>query len=148
MDVEALKTKYPIINWEIYTKDTRKYWKIIRVRNHTEVYQFFEDMLKIFDMDDLVMLWSLVKERFSSTKPIDDRERVLWVELKMLFEHDTTEDELWKLQRFNFRRTSLTGFPAQSIRSSNAIALDLPYLLVLITGTSQSRQHGKSKSDS
>nr|GEY82945.1 hypothetical protein [Tanacetum cinerariifolium] len=40
-----------------------------------------------------------------------------------------------------FRRTSLTGFPAQSIRSSNAIALDSPYLLVLITGMSQSRQH-------
>nr|GEZ53413.1 putative reverse transcriptase domain-containing protein [Tanacetum cinerariifolium] len=44
--------------------------------------------------------------------------------------------------RFNFRRTSLTGFPAQSIRSSNAIALDSWYLLVLITRASQSRQHG------
>nr|GEU59398.1 hypothetical protein [Tanacetum cinerariifolium] len=43
--------------------------------------------------------------------------------------------------RFNLGRTSLTGFPAQSIRSSNAIALDSPYLLVLITETSQSRQH-------
>nr|GEU50256.1 hypothetical protein [Tanacetum cinerariifolium] len=32
-------------------------------------------------------------------------------------------------------------FPAQSIRSSNAIALDSPYLLVLITETSQSKQH-------
>ncbi|GJU68162.1 reverse transcriptase domain-containing protein [Tanacetum coccineum] len=40
-----------------------------------------------------------------------------------------------------FRRTSLTRFPAQSVRSSNAVALDSPYLLVLITGTSQSRQH-------
>ncbi|GJV88197.1 hypothetical protein Tco_1532135 [Tanacetum coccineum] len=40
-----------------------------------------------------------------------------------------------------FRRTSLTGLPAQSVRSSNAIALDSPYLLVLITGTSQSGQH-------
>ncbi|GKF53434.1 hypothetical protein Tco_0160344, partial [Tanacetum coccineum] len=40
-----------------------------------------------------------------------------------------------------FRRISLTGFPAQSVRSSNAIALDLPYLLVLITEMSQSRQH-------
>ncbi|GJS03074.1 putative reverse transcriptase domain-containing protein [Tanacetum coccineum] len=45
-----------------------------------------------------------------------------------------------------FRRTSLTGFPAQSIRSSNAIALDSSYLLVLITGTSQSRQHESHKS--
>nr|GEV20025.1 hypothetical protein [Tanacetum cinerariifolium] len=33
------------------------------------------------------------------------------------------------------------GFPAQSIRSSNAIALDSPYLLVLITEMPQSRQH-------
>nr|GEW39367.1 ribonuclease H-like domain-containing protein [Tanacetum cinerariifolium] len=40
------------------------------------------------------------------------------------------------------------GFPAQSIRSSNVIASDSPYLLVLITGTSQSRQHSRSESDS
>ncbi|GJS37306.1 hypothetical protein Tco_0535688 [Tanacetum coccineum] len=43
--------------------------------------------------------------------------------------------------RFNLRRIYLTGFPAQSVRSSNADALDSPYLLVPITGTSQSRQH-------
>ncbi|GJU20275.1 hypothetical protein Tco_1153617 [Tanacetum coccineum] len=43
--------------------------------------------------------------------------------------------------RFNLRRIYLTGFPAQSVRPSNADALDSPYLLVPITGTSQSRQH-------
>ncbi|GKA07201.1 hypothetical protein Tco_0686425 [Tanacetum coccineum] len=36
MNVEALQTKYLIIDWEIYIEDTRKYWKIIRIRNHTE----------------------------------------------------------------------------------------------------------------
>nr|GEZ45704.1 hypothetical protein [Tanacetum cinerariifolium] len=46
--------------------------------------------------DNLVMLWSLVKERFNSTEPTNDKERVLWVELKRLFEPDT-EDELWEL---------------------------------------------------
>ncbi|GJZ41281.1 hypothetical protein Tco_0588167 [Tanacetum coccineum] len=45
-----------------------------------------------------------------------------------------------------FKRTSLTGFPAQSIRSSNVVTLDSPYLLVLITGTSQRRQHESRKS--
>nr|GEU34538.1 hypothetical protein [Tanacetum cinerariifolium] len=40
-----------------------------------------------------------------------------------------------------FRRTSLTRFPAQSVRSSNAYALDSPYLLVLSTRTFQSRQY-------
>ncbi|GJR78084.1 hypothetical protein Tco_0148869 [Tanacetum coccineum] len=93
MNVEALQTKYPIIDWEIYTKGTRKYWKIIRVRNHTEVHHFFDDMLKAFDRDDLVMLWSLVKEKFNSTEPTDDKEREIWVELKRLFEPDT-DDEL------------------------------------------------------
>ncbi|GJR67860.1 hypothetical protein Tco_0013925, partial [Tanacetum coccineum] len=46
-----------------------------------------------------------------------------------------------------FEKNLLDRFPARSVGSSNADALDSPYLLVLITGTSQSRQHGKSESD-
>ncbi|GKD21231.1 hypothetical protein Tco_1222934, partial [Tanacetum coccineum] len=63
INVEALQTKYPIIDWE-----------------------------------DLVMLWSLVKEKFNSTEPTDDKEREIWVELKRLFEPDI-DDELRKLQK-------------------------------------------------
>ncbi|GJZ82838.1 hypothetical protein Tco_0648011 [Tanacetum coccineum] len=66
--------------------------KIIRVGNHTEVYQFFDDMLKAFDKDDLVMLWSLVKEKFNSTEPTNDKEREIWVELKRLFEPDMDDN--------------------------------------------------------
>ncbi|GJR67554.1 hypothetical protein Tco_0013619 [Tanacetum coccineum] len=99
MNVEALQTKYPIIDWEIYTEGARKYWKIIRVGNHTKVYQFFDDMLKAFDKEDLVKLWSLVKEKFNSTEPTEDKEREIWVELKRLFKLDTY-DELWKLQKY------------------------------------------------
>ncbi|GJT99436.1 hypothetical protein Tco_1109775 [Tanacetum coccineum] len=62
------------------------------------VYQFFDDMLKAFDREDLVKLWSLVKEKFTSTEPTEDKEREIWVELKRLFEPDTN-DELWKLQK-------------------------------------------------
>ncbi|GJX13176.1 hypothetical protein Tco_0204934 [Tanacetum coccineum] len=50
------------------------YWKIIRVGNHTEVFQIFKDMLKNFDRDDLV-------------------------ELKRLFKPDD-DDTLWKLQEY------------------------------------------------
>ncbi|GKB63583.1 hypothetical protein Tco_0919769 [Tanacetum coccineum] len=63
------------------------------------VSESFDDMLKKFDRDDLDKLWSLVKERFSSTDPTDDKERTLWVELKRLFEPDT-DDIMWKLQRY------------------------------------------------
>nr|GEU57189.1 reverse transcriptase domain-containing protein [Tanacetum cinerariifolium] len=51
--IKALQVKYPIKDWEIYSEGQRKYWKIIRVGNHTEVYQIFEDMLKKFDREDL-----------------------------------------------------------------------------------------------
>ncbi|GJY41300.1 ribonuclease H-like domain-containing protein [Tanacetum coccineum] len=46
------------------------------------------------------------------------------------------------------QRISLTGFPAQSIGSSNTNVLDSPCFLVLNTVTSQSRQHDMSESDS
>ncbi|GJW19828.1 hypothetical protein Tco_0027264 [Tanacetum coccineum] len=73
--------------------------QIIRVSDITEAYQNFIDMLKGFDREDLVALWSLVKERFRATEPTEDMERALWVELKRLFEPDKN-DVLWKLQRY------------------------------------------------
>ncbi|GJY48410.1 hypothetical protein Tco_0438366 [Tanacetum coccineum] len=108
-DTQVKKTKTKRIaketllqeNWEIHTKGSRKYWKIIRVRNITEAYQVFEDMLKGFDREDFVTLWSLVKERFRSAEPIEYKERALWVELKRLFEPDK-DDVLWKLQRYMY----------------------------------------------
>ncbi|GKA91374.1 hypothetical protein Tco_0813244 [Tanacetum coccineum] len=98
--IEALQVKYPIIDWETFTEESRSYWRIIRVGNHTEVYQIFEDMLKRFDRDDLEKFYDLVKKRFISTKPTVDKEKVLWVELKRLFEPDDDDATLWKLQRY------------------------------------------------
>ncbi|GKD50643.1 hypothetical protein Tco_1279619 [Tanacetum coccineum] len=43
-------------------------------------------------------LLDLVRERFSSIEPTDDKERALWVEMKRLFEPDT--DDLLELQRY------------------------------------------------
>nr|GEW18758.1 xylulose kinase-1 [Tanacetum cinerariifolium] len=75
MNVEALQTKYTIIDREIYTEDTRKYWNIIRVGNYTEVYQFFDDMLKGFDKDDLVSygFW-LKKDSVQQNLPMTKKE--------------------------------------------------------------------------
>nr|GEU41376.1 hypothetical protein [Tanacetum cinerariifolium] len=62
------------------------------------VEEVYVETLQKFDKDDLVQLWDLVKERFSTTEPTDDKEKELWVELKTLFESDE-DDTLWKLQR-------------------------------------------------
>nr|GEZ69789.1 putative ribonuclease H-like domain-containing protein [Tanacetum cinerariifolium] len=97
--IEALQVKYPIIDWEIYFEGQRKYWKIIRIRNHTKAYQIFDDMLKKFDREDLDRLWSLVKETCNTRVVTDEKEKELWVELKRLYEHDS-RDPLWALQRY------------------------------------------------
>ncbi|GJX27882.1 hypothetical protein Tco_0235961 [Tanacetum coccineum] len=52
MNVKALQPKYPIIDCEIYTEGTRKYWKIIRAGNHTE---------RLFEPDTNDELWKLQK---------------------------------------------------------------------------------------
>nr|GFA47758.1 hypothetical protein [Tanacetum cinerariifolium] len=92
--VEALQVKHPIIDWEIHSEGKREYWKIIRLGGHTAVYQFFVDMLKQFDREDLHQLWTLVKETFSIKQATKDKEKELWVELKRLFEPNF-EDQLW-----------------------------------------------------
>nr|GEZ49111.1 hypothetical protein [Tanacetum cinerariifolium] len=58
--VKALQVKYPIIDWEIHTEGSGTYWKIIKVGGITKAYQIFEDMLKGFNIEDLVALWNLV----------------------------------------------------------------------------------------
>ncbi|GKC94456.1 hypothetical protein Tco_1159898 [Tanacetum coccineum] len=63
--VEALQVKYPIIEWEVYSEDTRR--------------------------DDLVKLWDMVKKRFSTIDPTDDKEKELWVEQKRSFEPDNDD---------------------------------------------------------
>nr|GEW68573.1 hypothetical protein [Tanacetum cinerariifolium] len=57
-------------------------------------YQFFMDMLKHLDSEDLNQLWALVKESLNIMPPTSDKEMELWVELKRLYEPDD-EDQLW-----------------------------------------------------
>ncbi|GJY50190.1 hypothetical protein Tco_0440146 [Tanacetum coccineum] len=68
--------------------------------------------------------------------------------VEVFFDLPNVDDMTFELRLLLIQRISLTGFPAQSVGSSNTDVLDSPCLLVLITGTSQSRQHGKSESDS
>nr|GEU81817.1 hypothetical protein [Tanacetum cinerariifolium] len=54
--MKTSEVKHPIIDWEIHSEGQREQWKIIRLGGHTAVYQFFVDMLKQFDREDLHQL--------------------------------------------------------------------------------------------
>ncbi|GJU17679.1 hypothetical protein Tco_1145645, partial [Tanacetum coccineum] len=59
----------------------------------------FSPQWRKFDREDLDKLWILVKETFSTTDPTEDKEKMLWVELKRLYEPDP-RDQLWALQKY------------------------------------------------
>nr|GEV91528.1 putative ribonuclease H-like domain-containing protein [Tanacetum cinerariifolium] len=91
----SVREKIEIIKeLEIHSEGKREYWKIIRLAGHTAVYQFYVDMLEQFDREDLLQLWTLVKETFSTKQATRDKEKELWVELKRVFEPEF-EDQLW-----------------------------------------------------
>nr|GEW35001.1 hypothetical protein [Tanacetum cinerariifolium] len=73
--VQALQVKHPIIDWKVHIKGHRSYWNIIRLGDSSACYQFFIDLLKQLDREDLNQLWALVA-------------------LKRLYEPDP-EDQLW-----------------------------------------------------
>ncbi|GJX72744.1 hypothetical protein Tco_0309915 [Tanacetum coccineum] len=51
--------------------------------------------------EDLETLWKLVKAKHGNTRPEEAYERVLWGDLKVMFEHDV-ESEVWRnLQGYN-----------------------------------------------
>nr|GEZ54796.1 hypothetical protein [Tanacetum cinerariifolium] len=94
--VQALQVKHPIIDWKVHTEGQRSYWQIIRLGGSSACYQFFVDLLKQLDREDLNQLWALVKEYLSIRPATSKKEMELWVELKRMYEPDP-EDQPWTL---------------------------------------------------
>ncbi|GJY57583.1 putative reverse transcriptase domain-containing protein [Tanacetum coccineum] len=55
-------------------------------------------MLRDFDREDLETLWNLMKAKHGYTMPEEGYDRVLWGDLKTMFEPHV-EDEVWKMQQ-------------------------------------------------
>nr|GFA93792.1 hypothetical protein [Tanacetum cinerariifolium] len=54
--VQALQVKHLIIDWKVHTKGKRSYWQIIRLGGSSAYYQFFVDLLRQLDREDLNQL--------------------------------------------------------------------------------------------
>nr|GEU71462.1 hypothetical protein [Tanacetum cinerariifolium] len=64
-----LARKVPVVDYQIIEMNNKPYYKIIRADDIHQLYISFLTLLRNFDSEDLEALWSLVKERFSTTKP-------------------------------------------------------------------------------
>nr|GEV27111.1 hypothetical protein [Tanacetum cinerariifolium] len=94
-----LSSKSPtIVDYKIYKEGKKSYFRIIRADGNSQNYLTFGKMFKNFNRKDLEVLWSIVKERFKKTKPVDDRDNLLFQTLKTMFEHHV-KDNIWKYQQ-------------------------------------------------
>ncbi|GJR37978.1 hypothetical protein Tco_1213662 [Tanacetum coccineum] len=96
VDVIPLATKPPsIVDWNIIKERKIGYYQIIRADGNSKRYSSMIQMLRSFDREDLETLWKLVKAKHGYTRPEEGYERVLWGDLKTMFEHNI-EDTLWR----------------------------------------------------
>ncbi|GJX68604.1 hypothetical protein Tco_0304331 [Tanacetum coccineum] len=88
VDAIPLATKPPsIVDFKILKEGKISYIQMIRSDGSSKRYSTFIQMLKRFDKEDLETLWKLVKAKHGSTRPEEGYERVLWGDLKTMFEH-------------------------------------------------------------
>ncbi|GJV28514.1 reverse transcriptase domain-containing protein [Tanacetum coccineum] len=74
------------------------YFQIIRADGISKRYSSMIQMLKDFDRKDLETLWKLVKAKHGSTRLEEGYERVLWGDMKVMFEPNV-ESEVWRNQQ-------------------------------------------------
>nr|GFB23476.1 hypothetical protein [Tanacetum cinerariifolium] len=82
--VQALQVKHPIIDWKVHSEGERSYWQIIRLGGSSACYQFFVDLLRKLDREDLNQLWTLVKDYLSIRPASSDKEMELWEETERI----------------------------------------------------------------
>ncbi|GJS81076.1 hypothetical protein Tco_0747617 [Tanacetum coccineum] len=67
-----------------------------------KMYLVFSHMLKSFDMEDLETLWKLVKAKHGSTRLEEGYERVLWGDLKIMFDpHVEDQGRIFGIKRLH-----------------------------------------------
>ncbi|GJU57069.1 hypothetical protein Tco_1234835 [Tanacetum coccineum] len=88
-DAIPLATKpTSIVDWKIIKEGKIGYYQIIRADGNSKRHSLMIQMLKSFNKEDLETLWKLVKAKHGYTRPEEGYERVLWGDLKTIFEHN------------------------------------------------------------
>nr|GEU93390.1 hypothetical protein [Tanacetum cinerariifolium] len=102
-EATPLALKVPIVDYQIHTEHNKPYYKIIRADGIHQLFLSFISLLRNFDRKDLEMLWQIVQERFTSSKPKNFSDDFLLTALKTMFEKPDVEAQVWKNQRGNYR---------------------------------------------
>ncbi|GKA48382.1 hypothetical protein Tco_0741340 [Tanacetum coccineum] len=97
IDVIPLATKLPvIIDYKLHKEGMLVHYQLIREDGSSKRYSSMIRMLQGIDREDLEALWRIVKAKYGDTRPNNEFERVLWGDLKVMFEPNKRSD-VWRI---------------------------------------------------
>ncbi|GJS14777.1 hypothetical protein Tco_0409249 [Tanacetum coccineum] len=109
IDAIPLASKLPvIIDYKLHKEGMMVHYQLIRADGSSKRYSSMIRMLQGIDKEDLEALWRIVKAKYGDTRPKNEFERVLWGDLKVMFEPDIRSN-VWRM---------LQGYRV-TVRSSN-----------------------------
>nr|GEW29183.1 hypothetical protein [Tanacetum cinerariifolium] len=95
-EATPLARKVLVVDYEIYSKNNKPYYNIMRGDGSHQLFLSFLSLLRDFNREDLEMLWKLVKERFASSKPKNFSDDFLLTTLTYMFEKPDVQAQVWK----------------------------------------------------
>ncbi|GJX51824.1 putative ribonuclease H-like domain-containing protein [Tanacetum coccineum] len=97
IDAIPLATKLPvIIDYKLHKEGMLVHYQLIRADGSSKRYSSMIRMLQGIDREDLEALWRIVKAKYGDTRPENEFERVLYGDLKVMFEPDIKSD-VWRM---------------------------------------------------
>ncbi|GJU53076.1 hypothetical protein Tco_1226790 [Tanacetum coccineum] len=104
IDVIPLATKPPVIvEYKLLKEGIMVHYQLIRADGSSKRYSSMVRMLQDIDREDLQTLWKLVKTKHGDIRPEDEHERVLWGDLKVMFEPDIRSEVMDKSVHLNIQ---------------------------------------------
>ncbi|GJR78721.1 hypothetical protein Tco_0149506 [Tanacetum coccineum] len=98
MNPTPLTTKFDsVVNWKIFQQGQRSIYQIMRANGADTVYMSFGVMVKDFKREDLIELYRLVMQKYGTNRPKDAYDRVLWSDLRTIFDPPLNKDAIWSL---------------------------------------------------
>ncbi|GJU95628.1 hypothetical protein Tco_1320384 [Tanacetum coccineum] len=104
IDVIPLATKLPVIvDYKLHKEGLMAHYELIRADGTSRRYTSMIRLLQGIDREDLQTLWKLFKTKHGDIRPEDEHERVLWGDLKVMFEPDIKSDVWRNLQGYKVK---------------------------------------------
>nr|GEZ93106.1 hypothetical protein [Tanacetum cinerariifolium] len=131
-EATPLARKVPVVDYQIIQLNNKPHFKIIRADGIHQLYVSFITLLKNFDREDLESLWSIVKERFATSKPNNFSDDFLLTTLRAMFGRPDGQDQVWMSQRSVHGHAKVKSWKLLESYGVHIVALTTTQLIMLV----------------